>query len=170
MFSRLIFFMYIYSINMTLILEPTDFCILNENIQKTFTCRKQQCGFDLCSKDYKSCANLNAWYMLIENHTNQIKELIKLDKFLESIKKCKSNQYKSSLKIKVCSMKQVCQYYKLIHFYKPVKLMLNKCICSDKQFKFKCGKYYCSDNKNSCSKASNYLNDPIYSKNINKCH
>jgi hypothetical protein len=62
---------------MTLILEPTDFCILNENIQKTFTCRKQQCGFDLCSKDYKSCANLNAWYMLIENHTNQIEELIK---------------------------------------------------------------------------------------------
>lgn len=61
MFSKSIFFMFLISIRMTLNIESKDFCILNENIQKTtFTCRKQQCGFDLCSKDHKSCANLNA--------------------------------------------------------------------------------------------------------------
>jgi len=166
-------------IKLILSIKPTYFCILNEKIQDEVVCKKQQCGFDLCSIDQRSCKILNYWYRLYEkqnanlNLNNETINLVEyFSEFLEEIKECNLNEY-TSLKNQVCSIKETCQFnqqYELSQLLKPFKLKfkVKPCACFGK-LKFKCGKYYCSDNKYTCNIILKSIIDSTYLSFISKC-
>ena len=99
---------------------------------------------------------------------NQVKQF---EFFFDSIKECKPNQY-ISLTRQVCSIEEICIFnknYELRQLLKPSKIKkIKPCACLARN-RFRCGKNYCTDNKQTCDKVKNYLNDSVYSKYINKC-
>ena len=162
-----------------------DFCLLNSHIEEEVLCKKTQCGFDLCSTDDKSCEDLNSWTMIIRKYTDKLTQMQKLDKFFDSLNECKPSQY-ISLKKQVCSIRETCQLFQQYMMNTLVKSSKNKnqnknnnnkqsnkpkprpCACTGK-FSFKCGRYFCTENKSSCITALKSLNDPVYLKHINNC-
>jgi hypothetical protein len=175
MFLKLIFC--ILFIQKTFSIQPNNFCILNKKIQKQVVCNKQQCGYDLCSNDEKSCKNLNKWYtfvynmLMIKKVADQYeKEMEKFDQFFGFIKECKPNQY-ITLNKQVCSIQEICylnKKYELRQLLKPSNLKIKPCACLSK-LKFRCENNYCSDSKHTCNKANNTLTDLAYLNQINKC-
>jgi hypothetical protein len=168
--------MYLLLKDITLSIRSKDFCILNATIEEEVICKKYQCGFDLCSVDNKSCENLNAWNMIIKKYANEsMIEIEKLDKFLDNIKECESNEY-ISLKEQVCSIKQTCKLFQkymsdIISKSKirtSTKSKPRSCVCSGK-FSFRCGRYFCTESKFTCNRALRSLNDSTYLKHINNC-
>jgi hypothetical protein len=178
MFLKLL--MFILLIKLISSFKPSYFCILNQKIQNEVVCKKQQCGFDLCSIDKTSCKNLNNWYgQCINNKDHKlfltnvtINKIEYFNKFLEEIKECNPNEY-ISFKKQVCSIKETCQFkqqYELSQLLKPFKLKfkVKPCGCFGK-LKFKCGKYYCSDNKYTCNIILKSMIDSTHLSFINKC-
>ena len=172
MILKLYLIINILTIGFTLSIKPSDFCFLKLEIHQQVVCKKQQCGYDLCSKDEHSCKSLNDWYMLINNYNSYLntKDPNKYIKLIQNIKECKPNEY-ITLNKNVCSIKNNCEFYeqyKLRQLFKAVTLKYKQCLCSGK-LSFKCGNYYCTYNKQTCSKLINFLNDSTYLKQIKKC-
>jgi hypothetical protein len=163
MFLKLIFIILFLINQMTLSIKPNDFCLLNKDIYEKVICKKQQCGFDLCSKDKESCKNLNTWYMIVKTYMNPKKYI----EYLENIKECEPNMY-TSLKENVCSIKIACKFYEQYKHRKANKSARKLCACSG-ELNFKCGKNYCTNNKITCTKLNESLVDSTYLKYINKC-
>jgi len=143
-------------------IKPNDFCLLKLEIHEQVVCKKQQCGFDLCSDDEETCKKLNEWYTIVGNYMDPKKYI----QYFEDIKECKPNEY-IKLKGSVCSIKNVCKFYE--QFKRRNQLLKHdQCICSG-NLSFKCAKNYCTDNRHTCSKVILFLNDSTYLKHINKC-
>ena len=158
-------------------IKSINFCIYNKDMEQKAVCKQEQCGFDLCSTDQKSCENLNNWYMILDTYiakyntkidTNKVESL---NTFLENIKLCTTFQL-IYLKKRVCSIEENCKFnqqYELRQLLKPSKLKLKQCACSGR-LSFKCGINYCSDNKHTCNKVLKYMSESTKSeKQINNC-
>jgi hypothetical protein len=163
--------LYFLLIQYNLSIKPEFFCILTENIENEVRCKAEQCGNNLCSIDYKSCENLNNWFTIVNKYIKELKNLKLIDQFLEKINECQPNEY-ISLKKQICSIEAICSIekkFELSQLYKPFKFKTNKsCNCTG-QNKIKCGNNYCTDNKYTCAKVINSLNDSTFMKHINKC-
>ncbi len=107
--------------------KTNDFCI---RVNETNKCLKYDCGTRLCSINKQSCINLIKWRHLSNKYIKEDIQRIKYNKFIKSVKNCKTNPTSRLLFIpdnycKKADQSIVCEVYT-------------------------CGKDYCTSNKRSC--------------------
>lgn len=109
--------------------KTSDFCI---RVNDTNKCLKYDCGTKLCSINKQSCMNLITWGHIIKQYIKEEIQRIKYNKFIKSIKNCKTHPTIDSGLLfipdnycKKADQNIVCEVYT-------------------------CGKDYCTSNKRSC--------------------
>ena len=133
-------------------LNHTDFCNGNLTDEKSLKCFGKfsfTCGGLLCSRDEKSCQQIDAFNSITSFRKISEKAFInyknKLMAFLMLIKDCPEYKWSEN---DVCLNTKDCFKISVISVW-SIQMKLNECNCMGK-FNFKCNSDYCATDKRLC--------------------
>lgn len=143
-----------------------DFCFLPDGLGNHVECKVYSCGNKYCSLAGKDCGALSFWtYLTNINIQSFSRARFRNKVFLDSIKKCSSDQYVFTI-TEVCSKKFCLKQNKMASGFKLKNLRL--CECKGK-YGFNCGHGHCATSKHACKKIIEKSYNQSSIKNINSC-